>query len=98
MAHRMTAREEHAARGGRPWMRISRQIRRERPLCQRCREQGRITAAELVHHCIPVDRDKVRLLHVNPRDLMSLCRVCHETLHGRAPRQPIGLDGWPIGS
>lgn len=98
MPHPLTAKQEHAARGGRPWMRISRQIRRERPLCEACLAAGRPpTASEHVHHLDPVDRDKLRLLQVNPSGLMALCRDCHERVHGRNPRPTIGLDGWPIG-
>ncbi len=98
MSQPMTAKQEHAARGGRPWMRISRAIRRERPLCEVCLTAGRPPmASEVVHHMDEVDRDKVRLLHVNPNRLMALCRDCHERVHGRSPRPTIGVDGWPTG-
>lgn len=96
MPHPMTKQQEHAARGGRPWMRISRAIRRERPLCELCDKEGRITASELVHHIDHVNRDKDRLLHVAPGRLLSLCRHCHDRVHGRNTRPVIGIDGWPI--
>ncbi len=97
MVHPMTKQQEHAARGGRPWMRISRAIRRERPLCELCEKEGRgPTPAQLVHHVDHVNRDKARLLHVAPNRLMSLCRDCHDRVHGRSPRPVIGNDGWPV--
>jgi hypothetical protein len=100
MAHPMTPKQEHAARGSSRWMHISRQIRRERPLCELCCPEGRglAVSSEVVHHINEVKGDKVRLLHVKPDELMALCIDCHERIHGRARRPEIGPDGWPLGS
>ena len=62
-----------AQRGyGAPWQRIRRQTLRREPLCARC---GR--AAEVVHHRDEDSRNNAE------NNLMSLCRACHERLHGR---------------
>ena len=55
------------------------------PLCQRCEQDGRITAATEVHHVNPVedaaeDKEKARLL-LDAHNLMSLCHQCHVAIH-----------------
>ena len=57
---------------GAAWQRIRRQTLRREPLCATC---GR--AAEVVHH-----RDE-DARHNAENNLVSLCRACHERLHGR---------------
>lgn len=49
--------------------------------CHRCFKQGEIVKAEVVHHIIPVsERPDLRLVSSN---CQSLCRECHEKVHGR---------------
>lgn len=63
------------------WRRVRKQALREHPLCQRCEEAGRVTAASIVHHIIAIeDAPRLRLDLAN---LMTLCRECHEEIHGR---------------
>ena len=57
---------------GAPWQRLRRRKLRRDPLCATC---GRV--AEVVHH---KDEDA---RHHTENNLMSLCRACHERLHGR---------------
>ena len=62
-----------AQRGyGAAWQRLRRRKLRRDPLCATC---GR--AAEVVHH-----RDEDARHHAE-NNLVSLCRACHERLHGR---------------
>lgn len=51
------------------------------PVCHLCDIKGLVTAADTVHHIKPVETHPE--LRLDPENLMSLCRECHETLHGR---------------
>jgi len=51
------------------------------PLCERCLEQGKTEAAEMVHHIKPVEtHPELRLVMSN---LMSLSDNCHDIVEGR---------------
>lgn len=67
------------------WLKLSRD-----PLCERCREEGYLTAATEVHHVTPVEEgvtalDKERLCY-DLGNLRSLCRACHVRTHTEAGR------------
>lgn len=55
------------------------------PLCRRCREQGRVTAARQVHHIIPLEsiKDPARMerLAYSAGNLMPVCEECHRAIH-----------------
>lgn len=55
------------------------------PLCEKCLEEERTTAACEVHHIIPVeharDTTAMRSLMYNYDNLMSLCHKCHSDIH-----------------
>ena len=57
------------------WTRLSRQIRRERPICQRCEEKGLLTPSEEVHHIRKVEQ--YPNLAFDPNNLRALCKPCH---------------------
>ena len=58
------------------WTRLSQQIRRERPICQRCEEQGLpLRASSEVHHVRKVATHPH--LAFNPDNLRALCHECH---------------------
>lgn len=55
------------------------------PLCERCKERGRIRATQCVHHIVPVesgltDRDCEQLCF-SLGNLQSLCYECHAEVH-----------------
>jgi 5-methylcytosine-specific restriction enzyme A len=50
------------------------------PLCERCDMAGKTVMADVVHHIRPIDEGGPRL---DARNLMALCRDCHEEIHGR---------------
>ena len=54
------------------WQRLRAEVRRDEPVCQRCRREF---SAE-VHHVVPVDVDPGRSL--DRANLRALCRACHE--------------------
>lgn len=51
------------------------------PLCAACARAGRLNGASMVHHKVPLEEGGSRLAADN---LESMCRECHEALHGRA--------------
>ena len=53
--------------------------------CQECQGQGRI--ADMVHHIKPIS--EYPELKLNPDNLLSMNRVCHEKLHGRKKKYYI---------
>lgn len=77
------------ARGyGSDWARLSKRIRTERPLCQVCQAQGKVTAATEVHHLLPITLSPH--LRLEPTNLLSVCRVCHEELERGDSTTPPG--------
>jgi 5-methylcytosine-specific restriction enzyme A len=74
-------RDSSGARGyDSKWRKVRAKYLSRHPLCQRCEEQGRVVLADVVHHIKPLDEGGPRLDQLN---LMSLCRDCHEIIHGR---------------
>ena len=67
------------------WLRLRHEVITAQPLCVRCREEGRITLAQEVHHIVPVEtavtKERMEALMYDPNNLMPLCRQCHFKLH-----------------
>jgi 5-methylcytosine-specific restriction protein A len=63
-------------RYGRKWKRIRDRYIAANPLCAECGRDGRLTAAEEVHHVIPLGQGGT---HDND-NLMSLCTSCHSRI------------------
>lgn len=74
-------RESAASRGydGR-WAKLRLRYLNRHPLCERCMSQGSTTLAGVVHHKVPISDGGARL---DARNLMAVCRECHEIIHGR---------------
>jgi 5-methylcytosine-specific restriction protein A len=57
----------------------------QQPLCEMCQQKGIVTLATEVHHIRPISTeyrpDDLRRLALDPYNLMSLCRKCHEEIH-----------------
>lgn len=73
--------------------------------CQRCKARGRYHKAEIVHHVKHLkDRPDLALSIYDPdtgdRQLISVCKQCHEDLHPEAQRQyrpkgkPVTAERW----
>ena len=67
------------------WLRLRRDKLSDFPLCERCEEEGRVTAATEVHHIIPVEngltrQEKERLMY-DYTNLKALCHDCHVKTH-----------------
>ncbi|MDE6832054.1 MAG: HNH endonuclease [Muribaculaceae bacterium] len=67
------------------WLQLRKQAISAQPLCVRCREEGRLTLAQEVHHIVPVEtavtRERMEALMYDPTNLMPLCRECHFKIH-----------------
>jgi len=57
------------------WRKVRKMKLASDPLCERCKADGRLIPATLVHH---KDRDP---RNNSDENLMSLCNECHETIH-----------------
>ncbi|EHL65438.1 HNH endonuclease [Cloacibacillus evryensis] len=63
-------------RYGRSWKRIRDRFIMAHPLCEECRKQGRLTAAEEVHHILPLSKGGSNA----QANLMALCKSCHSRI------------------
>lgn len=67
------------------WVRLRRRKLMACPLCERCKEEGRVTVATEVHHVVPVEdglsmRERARLMF-DYHNLRALCHDCHVKTH-----------------
>ena len=67
------------------WVRLRRTKLTAFPLCERCREEGRLAPATEVHHIRPVEegltlREKEQLMF-DPHNLRALCHERHVKTH-----------------
>lgn len=69
----------------REWCETRARKMNESPLCERCKEQGFVTAARCVHHIIPVESGRTEKechdLCMRWTNLQSLCFHCHAEIH-----------------
>jgi len=58
------------------WQRFRKFYLRRHPICEKCEDYKDLH----VHHIKPINEGGARL---DPDNLMTLCRSCHEKVHGR---------------
>ena len=63
-------------RYGRAWRLIRLQYIMLHPLCEQCKCEGRLTAAEEVHHVVPLTNGGTN----DEGNLMALCKSCHSRI------------------
>ncbi len=63
---------------------------RRNPICESCFEVGKVNPTEVVHHLNHNPWDN------NPKNLKSLCRECHEKIHGRKSKTDCDVEGMPL--
>lgn len=67
------------------WRRLRREVLTVHPLCQRCKDEGRLTAATEVHHVRPVEEAVTysgkESLMFDAHNLRALCHDCHTRTH-----------------
>ena len=66
-------------RYGRTWKRIRDRYIAAHPLCQQCRKQEKLVAADEVHHIKPLSKGGTHA----EENLMSLCTACHSEITAR---------------
>ena len=83
-------------RYGGAWPHIRALFLATHPLCAVCQREGRVTAAEEVHHILPLSRGGT---HAED-NLMALCKECHSRITareggrwGRPGPSPQGVGG-----
>lgn len=76
---RRTDLEEQAFYKSWRWQRLRKWKLKQDPLCEICKAEGRITPAAIIHHIKPI-KGGGGLMDVD--NLMSLCKACHNRLHG----------------
>ena len=89
-----------------PWRSIRRLVLKEDKYeCQICKNRGRYSRATIVHHVKHLrDRPDLALSICDPdtgeRQLISVCKRCHEELHPESQRQyrqsepPVTEERW----
>ena len=66
-------------RYGRAWKRVRERYIAAHPLCEKCRERGKLTPAQEVHHLLPLSRGGTP----DESNLMALCKPCHSEITAR---------------
>ena len=66
-------------RYGPAWRKIRARYIRAHPLCELCREEGRLTPAQEVHHILALRDGGTH----DDENLMSLCTSCHSSITAR---------------
>jgi 5-methylcytosine-specific restriction protein A len=72
----------HNKRYNAQWRSIRLAFLHEHPLCENCKQQGKLTPATLVHHDIPLRNGGGN----EPGNLKALCWSCHSEHHMRERR------------
>jgi 5-methylcytosine-specific restriction endonuclease McrA len=67
------------------WRELRLKKLQSQPLCEKCLEADKTTAACEVHHIIPVEsahnETQMKGLMFDMNNLMSLCHTCHADIH-----------------
>ena len=63
-------------RYGRAWKKLRARFLLLHPLCEQCKCEGRLTAAEEVHHILPLSNGGTN----DEDNLMALCKSCHSRI------------------
>ena len=66
-------------RYGRVWKRIRDSYAEAHPLCELCKEAGRLVPVEEVHHKVPLAEGGTHARE----NLISLCKSCHASIHAQ---------------
>lgn len=65
-------------------------LKRDNYECQFCKRDGRYKRADVVHHVLELSYRYD--LALEPSNLLSLCRECHETHHGRVKKADLNIE------
>lgn len=96
------AEQEYKFYSWKSWKRLSAKVRAiDRNECRLCKARGKYTPAEIVHHVKHLrDRPDLALSVYDPdteeRQLISLCRACHELEHPERLRPTASAAAKPL--
>lgn len=87
------------------WLKVrSKVLQMDKHECQICKRRGRYTKANTVHHVNYVKKHPQLALEIwyewqgqKRRNLISLCRDCHEEVHGyrkKEKKKPLTEERW----
>jgi 5-methylcytosine-specific restriction protein A len=65
--------------GTQRWKKLRRMKLHQDPLCEICKKEGKIVAAELVHHIAEAKDNPEMFFNMN--NLQCLCESCHNRIH-----------------
>ena len=66
-------------RYGRAWKRIRDRYAEAHPLCELCKQNGKLTPTEEIHHKLPLSEGGTHATE----NLIALCKSCHAKLHAK---------------
>lgn len=79
-------------------------LKQDKNECQICKKRGKYKKASTVHHVNYVKKHPDKALEIwytfggkKRRNLISLCRCCHEEVHGyriKAKKRPLTEERW----
>ena len=86
-----------AQRGyGRQHRKLREQLLKQEPLCRMCSAKGRVTAATIADHIVPIAKGGA--VH-DITNLQPVCAPCHQDKSnadkGHRVKPRIAADGWP---
>ena len=96
------ANESRHRRGyGRQHVALRAQLLADEPLCRMCKAKGKITAATIADHIVPIAKLPPGAPLYDIRNLQPVCGDCHDAKtradnNWRPARKRIGADGWPV--
>jgi 5-methylcytosine-specific restriction protein A len=66
------------------WRKLRAKVLQQQPLCVHCKEQKRLTPAQMVDHIKPI---RLGGLPLDESNLMPLCNHCHQIKRGKERHQ-----------
>lgn len=73
--------ENHSFYNSYAWRKLSKQFKKENPLCIQCLQNGRTTPTNITDHIKPIDKGGNKW---DLNNLQPLCHQCHNRKSGRS--------------
>jgi len=80
---------EKSKRYGSDWRKLRHAFLQKYPLCDICKKNDLIVAANVVHHIVDVVNDPSRRLDWD--NLQSLCKQCHDKITAKSTHEKRGI-------